>query len=63
MIDYSKFPNADDEYTPEQRRIIDAAITEGEKGPFYGPFKNGKELEAFLKKWKADRNSKLKKTG
>src|ERR1022692_237959 len=40
VIDRSKFPNADDEYTPEQRRIINARLDEAEKGPFYGPFKN-----------------------
>src|ERR1039457_4678834 len=26
VIDRSKFPTADDEYTPEQRRIIDARL-------------------------------------
>jgi AbrB family looped-hinge helix DNA binding protein len=50
-VDYSKFPNADDEYTPEQRKIIDASLDEAQKGPYYGPFKNGKEVEAFLKVW------------
>jgi hypothetical protein len=39
-IDRSKFPTADDEYTPEQRRIVNARLDEAEKGPFYGPFKN-----------------------
>ena len=64
MIDPSKFPTADDEYTPEQRRVIDAEIAEGEKGPYYGPFKNGKELEKFLEEWKAGRRPPaLKKTG
>ena len=64
VVDYSKFPNADDEYTPEQRRIIDAEISEGQKGPYYGPFKSGKEIEAFLEDWKAGRiPPKLKKTG
>ena len=28
VIDRSKFPNADDEYTPGQRRIIDARLAE-----------------------------------
>ena len=48
VIDRSRFSSAD-EYTPEQRRIIDADITEGRKGPYYGPFKNGAEIEAFIK--------------
>ena len=43
------FPNADDEYTAEQRRMIDARLREAEKGPFYGPFKDGAEIAAFLK--------------
>jgi AbrB family looped-hinge helix DNA binding protein len=50
VIDRSKFPNADDEYTPEQRRIINARLDEAEKGPFHGPFKGGAEVAAFLKK-------------
>ena len=37
-----KLPSADDEYTPEQRRIIDARLAESEeglqKGRTYGPF-------------------------
>jgi hypothetical protein len=53
VIDLSKFPTADDEYTPEQRQIIDAAIDEAQKGPYHGPFKNGKEFAVFFEKWKA----------
>jgi hypothetical protein len=64
VIDPSKFPTADDEYTPEQRRVIDAAIAEGEKGPYFGPFKDGKEFAVFFEKWKAaHKRRKLKKTG
>src|SRR5437879_2143273 len=62
VIDGSKFPTADDEYTPEQRRRIDARIAEARKGPYYGPFTNGGEVEVFLKKWKAKgRSTKSKK--
>jgi len=50
VIDPSNFPAADDEYTPEQRRVIDARLAEAEKGPYYGPFKSGDEIAAFLKK-------------
>jgi len=50
VIDRSKFPNADDEYTPEQRRIVNARLDKAEKGPFHGPFKNGAGVAAFLKK-------------
>jgi AbrB family looped-hinge helix DNA binding protein len=31
IIDRSKFPNADDEYTPAQRRQIDARLAESER--------------------------------
>jgi hypothetical protein len=47
--DHHQLPTADDEYTVEQRRIIDARLREAEKGPFYGPFKSGAEIAAFLK--------------
>lgn len=33
-----KLPSADDEYTPEQRRVVDAQLAEAAKGPYYGPF-------------------------
>ena len=31
VIDRAQFPNADDEYTPAQRRIIDARLDEAEE--------------------------------
>jgi len=31
VIDRSKFPTADDEYAPAQRRVIDARLAEAEK--------------------------------
>jgi len=33
-----RLPKADDEYTPEQRRIIDARLDQAEKGRTHGPF-------------------------
>jgi AbrB family looped-hinge helix DNA binding protein len=48
-IDRSKFPDADDEYTPAQRRAISGRLNKAEKGPFYGPFKNGADVAAFLR--------------
>jgi hypothetical protein len=48
--DQSMFPNADGEYTPAQCRVINDRLDEAEKGPFYGLFKNGAEVAAFLKK-------------
>ena len=53
-VDLSKFPNADDEYTPEQRRVIDARLAEAEEdikaGRVHGPFDNADDAIAFLKK-------------
>jgi AbrB family looped-hinge helix DNA binding protein len=52
-IDRSKFPNADDEYTPEQRRIIDARLDESDKdlkkGRTFGPFDTAEEMIASMK--------------
>jgi hypothetical protein len=51
-----------DEYTPEQRRIVNARLDEAEKGPFHGPF-TAKEASAFLKKTlKATRRAKPKRS-
>jgi len=57
VIDRSKFPAADGEYTPDQRRRLNASLAEAEKGPYYGPFKNGAEVAAFLKKWQRSAKS------
>jgi len=50
VIDRTKFPTAADEYTPEQRRVINARLAEAEKSPYYGPFRSGAEIAAFLRK-------------
>ncbi len=44
-----KLPNADDEYTRAQRRIIDAKLTDAAKGPYYGPFDSIEELERSMR--------------
>ena len=48
-----KLPAADDEYTPEQRRIIDARLAEGladiKAGRTFGPFDNADEMIAHMK--------------
>jgi bifunctional DNA-binding transcriptional regulator/antitoxin component of YhaV-PrlF toxin-antitoxin module len=44
-----KRPSADEEYTPEQRRSIDAQLDEAEKGPFRGPFNTAEEMIADMK--------------
>jgi hypothetical protein len=40
-------PAADDEYTPEQRRVIDARVADARKGPYYGPFETAHEAVKF----------------
>ena len=48
-----KLRAADDEYTPEQRRIIDARLAEGladiKAGRTFGPFSNADEMIAHMK--------------
>jgi bifunctional DNA-binding transcriptional regulator/antitoxin component of YhaV-PrlF toxin-antitoxin module len=48
-----KLPTADDEYTPEQRRIVDAHLAEGladiKAGHVYGPFESHKEMMKSLR--------------
>jgi len=52
VIDRSKFPTVDDEYTPEQRRVIDARLAQStediKKGRLCGPFETHEELVEFL---------------
>lgn len=53
VIDRSTFPTADDEYTPAQRRVIDArlkkALNEVKRGRTAGPFNTADEMIASLK--------------
>jgi bifunctional DNA-binding transcriptional regulator/antitoxin component of YhaV-PrlF toxin-antitoxin module len=57
----AKLPDADDEYTPAQRRIIDARLAKADKdikhGRVYGPFNSAEEMaasiEAKIKKLRA----------
>jgi bifunctional DNA-binding transcriptional regulator/antitoxin component of YhaV-PrlF toxin-antitoxin module len=44
-----KLPAADDEYTPAQRRIIDARLRKARKGPYYGPFDSVDDMLASMK--------------
>ncbi len=49
---HPKLPTADDEYTPEQRRIVDAQLAEGlaeiGAGRVHGPFATHNEFIASL---------------
>jgi bifunctional DNA-binding transcriptional regulator/antitoxin component of YhaV-PrlF toxin-antitoxin module len=53
VVDRSIFPNADDEYTPAQRRAIDARLDESEedlkKGRTAGPFNSAAEMISHMK--------------
>jgi bifunctional DNA-binding transcriptional regulator/antitoxin component of YhaV-PrlF toxin-antitoxin module len=44
-----KLPSADDEYTPAQRRAIDAQLKDAAKGPYYGPFETADAAIKFLR--------------
>ena len=44
----SNLPSADDEHTAEQRRLIDAELSEAAKGPYYGPFETADAAIKFL---------------
>ncbi len=48
-----KLPSADDEYTPEQRRKVDAELAKGlqdlKEGRTYGPFNTADEMIASMK--------------
>jgi hypothetical protein len=59
--DRTEFPTADDEYTPEQRRVIDGRLAEARKGPYHGPFGAVDEAIGFLNKEIKARLGKRKK--
>ena len=54
VIDRAKSPNSPDEYTPEQRRIIDAGIRQGledfKKDRSDGPFATAKEAGDYIER-------------
>ena len=50
IIIIPKLPSAEDEYTPEQRRVVDARLAHARKGPYYGPFNTADEAVKFLRK-------------
>ena len=54
VIDRAKFPSANGEYTPAQRRIVDARLAKSDEdikhGRVYGPFETHKEFMAALRR-------------
>jgi AbrB family looped-hinge helix DNA binding protein len=57
-----KLPSADDEYTPEQRCVIDAQLAEAAKGPYYGPFETADAAIRFVHQEIRKRKSSSSKT-
>lgn len=49
VIEGSRFSTADNEYTPAQRRVIDARLAKAEKGPHHGPFQTAAAAVAHMK--------------
>jgi len=45
-----KGPVVGDDYTPAQRRVIDARLVEARKGPYHGPFETAEEAIRFIRK-------------
>jgi len=45
-----ELPVAHDEYTRNQRRMIDARLRQARKGPYHGPFATADAAIAFLRK-------------
>lgn len=65
VIDRRSFPNADDEYTPEQRRSIDARLAKAEgeinQGRAFGPFESHEDFLGALHKEAAKLDKKKTK--
>ncbi|SPF33534.1 hypothetical protein SBA4_1310009 [Candidatus Sulfopaludibacter sp. SbA4] len=57
-----KLPSADDEYTQEQRRVIDAGLAEAQEGPYYGPFETADQAIRFLNNEIRNRKASKRKT-
>lgn len=57
-----ELPTADDEYTPQQRRMIDARLAEARKGPYHGPFETADQAIKFLRKETRSRRTIKRKT-
>jgi hypothetical protein len=65
LIDGGEFPTADDDYTPEQRRLIDALLAESDDdikcGRVYGPFETHGRFMTSLRR-EAARHRRKKET-
>jgi len=58
-------PSAADEYTPADRKAVDAQLKQAAKGPYYGPFETADSAIKFLRqeirKRKADKTKTTKR--
>ena len=45
-----ELPSADDEYTPDQRRVVNDRLRQARKGPYHGPFASPDEAISFLRR-------------
>ena len=57
-----KLPTADDEYTPAERKLIDARLAGARRGPYYGPFETADAAIKFLNKEIRKRKTPKRKT-
>ena len=57
-----KLPSAADEYTPAERRAIDAQLKEAARGPYYGPFETAEAAIDFLHREIRKRSARRTKT-
>jgi AbrB family looped-hinge helix DNA binding protein len=58
-----KLPSAADEYTPAQRRVVDAQLAEAAKGLHHGPFETAEAAIKFLNREIRKRKTRRAKTG
>ena len=57
-----ELPAAGEEYTPEQRRVIDARLAAARKGPYHGLFQTADQAITFLRKETKRRRTVKQKT-
>lgn len=57
-----ELPTAAGEYSPRQRRAIDARLAEARRGPYYGPFDSAEGAIKFLNSEIRTRKTKKRKT-
>jgi len=46
---YPELPSADGDYTPAQRKVVDARLAEARNGAYHGPFDSADDAIRFLR--------------